>query len=194
MTASTRNPWTLILILLLSVGLARSQSGSNQPSATNAQIGKVVGTVFDENDARVENAGVTFVGDTHREIVRTNSEGEYEADLPAGVYKIEAEGFTFSPYKRASFRVLPGQVRTINIEVKPGPLNLESVGDIPVKSPHRPDLPQKYQALYVGRTSSNPGEEVVIEFVHRIVRSNYIEFTDATVIMILFRYPPRLFV
>jgi hypothetical protein len=93
-----------------------------QASARQA-IGKLKGEVVDANYARIVDATVTFESSAFRKVVRLNSEGAYEVELPAGTYSVQAarEGFYSRRFK---FKVAPNITKRLSMILDVVPLTV----------------------------------------------------------------------
>lgn len=74
--------------------------------------GKVIGAAGEIPDIKVFVESVT----AKREVI-TDKSGNYEIELPTGVYTITATVPEYYPYRRAPFRVRPGTVTIINLDL-----------------------------------------------------------------------------
>ena len=78
--------------------------------------GKVEGSVFDiTGEAIIPNYKVTVEGNNIKQISVTGENGQFEFDLPAGIYHISTEANWYYPLKRASFQIKPNTTSIINI-------------------------------------------------------------------------------
>lgn len=66
---------------------------------------RVTGVVVDVNDARIVGATITVANIQDKKISRSNDEGRFAIDVPAGTYQITVEQPGFKRFQRAGFRV-----------------------------------------------------------------------------------------
>ncbi len=85
--------------------------------STTISSGKVKGIVYDSSrEAIILEIEVSIEGKEIKRSVHPNSEsGEYEFDVPSGIYNITTKEGIWHSIKRASFRVEAGKTTTINL-------------------------------------------------------------------------------
>lgn len=89
----------------------------NQAARSGQQPqGAIRGRVEDASRG-VHNVKVLVESATAKHEAVTDTNGDYEIELPAGVYTITATIPEYYPYRRAPFRVRPGTVTTINLDL-----------------------------------------------------------------------------
>lgn len=121
-----------ILLILLQVGITAL------PCLANARVenpnSRITGVVLDRNDARVVGAVITIKNDGFIRRVRSDDEGRFELELPAGSYEISVEQPGFKTYKRSSLQAEAGATAQLNIhlEVDPprGPLKIRPASEV----------------------------------------------------------------
>ncbi|MBA2341274.1 MAG: carboxypeptidase regulatory-like domain-containing protein [Pyrinomonadaceae bacterium] len=79
--------------------------------------GKIKGLILDANEARVPNARVVLKGKEFTRKVKSNEAGEFEVELPAGVYQIsiDARSLGFSLFQEKGIRVRAGSAQEFRI-------------------------------------------------------------------------------
>jgi Carboxypeptidase regulatory-like domain len=111
--------WTL-------VGHGRSVSRTD-----NSQVGKITGTVLDKNEARIAGATIKIENSELSRVVRSNYEGYFEVELPAGMYRMTVEMAGFKRFVLSPFRV-KARVRksvSLHMEAKP-PASTLKIGQV----------------------------------------------------------------
>jgi len=92
------------------------------PSVSHAyqSTGKLTGIVVNWDYARVTDTIIIFEGESFTKYVRTDEEGAYEVELPAGTHVVRAIRQGFIP-RRVKFNVEAGTTRTLNmiLDVEP---------------------------------------------------------------------------
>ncbi|MBA3785313.1 MAG: carboxypeptidase regulatory-like domain-containing protein [Acidobacteria bacterium] len=83
-------------------------------SFAQKSIGKVKGVIADQTDARVARARVLIENKKLKKKFITNDAGEYEIELPIGIYKISAEVDGCYPSKKKRFRLKLNQTVQFN--------------------------------------------------------------------------------
>jgi hypothetical protein len=151
-------------------------------AATHQSIGRVTGTVHDPNEAVIVGRNIIFRGEGIERIVKTNDEGVYEVELPAGIYQVFFEAQAgFLSYRRAPFRVEASKSIIINIALTMSsvPGHIFYIGP-PEKAPRfPPDKPLKYDSFLVANLSPVP-LEMLVEFKNKRKRGAYLEYRRAT--------------
>lgn len=91
-------------------------SGSLIVKAQQTALGKVTGSVFDQQDAVILGNEVTIENQNFRKSVMPNSDdGTYTLKLPAGIYTVTTEQNWWYPVQRAAFLVQPNETTVINL-------------------------------------------------------------------------------
>ncbi len=121
------------VVLLLALGAA-AQTERKTSTPERRDVGKIKGVVVDKNDARVVGATVSIGNAKSRRVVETNEEGEFEAELPAGVYRVRVKANGFRQFVLSPFEVEPGVTRTIDVRLKVA----TSYGLVPAVEPEPP--------------------------------------------------------
>ena len=88
------------------------------PCSAQNLSGKIKGFVVDWQDARVLGTTITFENKQFQKTVTVNSDGEYEIELPAGLYVITARCPNFRKYRFKSLKITANKMRTLNIKLK----------------------------------------------------------------------------
>ena len=147
-------------------------SFSSIPSLSDTQVssqpmGKVRGTVMDYNEAVILNTKIFIEGENIERSLVVNERGEYEIELPAGIYNITAEANLFRPFRRAVFRVQSNVTTMINI--------------VPVPmATHVASPPVYYNSFSIPR-SPDPRIKLLIEHTKKRNRGRFIEYENVTV-------------
>ena len=123
------NLFRLMVILLLAVII--TVLGLTVVTA-QSENSRLIGVVVDRNSARIVGAVITIQNTEFKRNLRSDDEGKFEVELPAGSYEITAEQPGFKKFHNSSFRVGGGATEFINIhmEVEPPktPLKINSTG------------------------------------------------------------------
>ena len=82
------------------------------------KTGRVVGVVFDVNNARVKGATVTIKYGTFERKVVSGETGEFEAKLSVGEYYFTVEANGFCRFEGEMLRVRPKTTEVINIHLE----------------------------------------------------------------------------
>ena len=105
----------------------RAQSSGNMPaqSAEESQPkSRLVGVVLDRNDAVVIGVTVRVTSGTFKRRVRSDGDGRFEMELPAGCYELTAEQPGFRKFRLNPFQVRAGTRELINIHLEIAPPEL----------------------------------------------------------------------
>src|SRR5262245_51917076 len=80
--------------------------GSQTPGRT-LQKGKLKGVVVDWQDARMPGTPVEIQSSEFRAEVKTSEAGEFETDLPMGIYEVSVQREGFEKFHQKSVKVDP---------------------------------------------------------------------------------------
>ncbi len=103
----------LVILAICTIGNAQK---------IGAPSGSVKGTIFDSNEAVVQNVKVYFESDTLRRETLTNDDGDYKIELPVGVYRVTTNSPGFCASQRAPFRVQASSGNLLNLTLVVCPL------------------------------------------------------------------------
>jgi hypothetical protein len=142
--------------------------------------GIVRGRVMDFNGAAlvVPRPTIIFESRQVKKVVSPDEKGEYEIELPAGVYQVSAELRGFYPFRRAPFRMRSGAAVMINVIPTPRYLTRGTT----VSNDRAVDVkadPPKYEEVHIPGLATEPST-VLVEFVKRRVRKRSVEYRGAT--------------
>jgi hypothetical protein len=168
------------ILVLLMVLFPMPPIGLPQTTAEDAS-GQVTGCVYDPSEAVFAGTTVVLRGAGIERKVKTNEDGIYRAELPAGLYQISLEHPELKPYRRAPFRVRAGESVMINLApaISSIPMSVLYVGP-PEKAPHfPPDKPLKYDSFRVAGPMDQP-REMLIEYGQRRYHRDSVEYMWAT--------------
>jgi len=164
MTGSFTRVW-LSLTRTLLMGTILIIVGHGWPlGAIHQKAARVAGTVFDPIGAVVVDAKVAVRGSSFERETATNGEGQYEIELPPGIYLIEVRSPGFCRARRASFRARP--------QIK---VNFDFTLLI---CPSHSEGPMSYEPIALKSELSEP-TELMIQFGKRTDRLDTIEFEGA---------------
>lgn len=85
---------------------------------------RLVGVVLDKNDALVAGAIIRVSSGTFKRRVRSNGDGRFEMELPAGCYELTAEQPGFRKFRLSPFQVRAGAKELVNIHLELAPPEL----------------------------------------------------------------------
>jgi len=111
-------------IALLTIALTAIVFTEHPRSSVHAQevpMSKIIGVVLDKNNARIAGATIKIKNARFNRQLRSNDEGKFEIELPAGEYRITVEQEGFSKFELSPYRANAGVSESLNIrmEVKP---------------------------------------------------------------------------
>jgi hypothetical protein len=105
----------------------RAQSSGNTPAQSAEDLqpkSRLVGVVLDRNDAVVIGAAVRVNSGTFKRRVKSDGDGRFEMELPAGCYELTAERPGFRKFRLNPFQVRAGTRELINIHLELAPPEL----------------------------------------------------------------------
>jgi hypothetical protein len=168
---------TSIILVAIVVGI---QAESTVASFTRQtiSIGKLVGMVRNGAGARitVEGAGLK------REII-ADSSGHYEAELAPGLYRISAVMNNWDyPFKRAAFRLRPGETTMINIVPAERILEIDTqvIAEIGFRDNVKTIPPPGYDSFSTTNRSRLP-LDLLARYSEKQNSGNYVEYKEAMV-------------
>jgi hypothetical protein len=94
---------------------------------------RLVGVVLDRNDALVAGATIRVSSGTFKRRVRSDGDGRFEMELPAGCYELTAEQPGFRKFRLSPFQVRAGAKALVNIHLELAPPELP----LEVRNPER---------------------------------------------------------
>lgn len=106
----------LIVVLLL----AGMLSGFTPPPLSTAAVdstGKVAGVLLDANDARITEARISIENAETNRRVKSGPDGEFEASLPVGDYRITFEADGFQKFSLGEVTIKADQTLRIRIHL-----------------------------------------------------------------------------
>jgi carboxypeptidase family protein len=170
----------IISVVLLTVAVCcATLTRAVDCSGQTIQNGKVRGSVFDPNEALIPKAKFIIEGRDFRREVSSNDVGEFEAEVPAGIYRITSEQGAYYPLKRASFRVAPDSVTVLNI--RPA-LRVTSIALVVTEKGARDRVtykrPPKYEVFQP--TPGSGSLDLVVQFQKRSDKGDVVNFRNAS--------------
>jgi uncharacterized membrane protein len=108
-----------IVLLLLQVGITTLPC-LPKTEARNEQS-RIAGVVLDRNDSRIAGAVITIKNPEFVRHLRSDYEGRFELELPAGSYEIRVEKPGFKTFNLPSVRADAGITAQINIHLEVQP-------------------------------------------------------------------------
>jgi hypothetical protein len=173
-------PQTILIVLsmmLLGSPIVFHILASNQPST-----GRVIGRVYDPNDAVFTGVDVIITDGKTEYHLKTSSEGIYKAELPEGIYRVTVKGRGLLPFRRAAFRIAAGKSVMINIApaISSIPTSILYIGP-PEKAPHfPPDKPLTYDSFPI-KNVDTPKLELLVEYKQKKSEKQILQYGRATV-------------
>src|SRR5262249_39663945 len=119
-----------ILITIVFVIAVTCLPGSPGLLDTHAQTAqepppsRLIGVVLDRNDALVVGATIRLSSGTFKRRVRSDGDGRFEMELPAGCYELTAEQPGFRKFRISPFQVRAGARELVNIHLEVAPPEL----------------------------------------------------------------------
>lgn len=143
--------------------------------------GIVKGLVLFGNDARIPNATIVIEGPVRKETT-SNEFGEYQFNVPPGVYKITAEvDEWYYTVRRAAFRVTFGSVIRINLRPRLRILSIGIAADHGgVREPIDTAPPPRYD-YYPSVFPKDRGLDLMVQFKSKSHDRAFVYYEDAVV-------------
>ncbi|MEW6735317.1 MAG: carboxypeptidase-like regulatory domain-containing protein [Acidobacteriota bacterium] len=167
---------TIIVILVVGITVC----GEHQPHAYvlmgNTKTGILKGRAMDPSEGGISSAKIIVEGDTVKREVITNEAGEYEIELPVGIYRINTDRMPgWLPFRRAAIQVQADTVTTVNVVPVPSIEDSECVLPPPEKPLKDPQL--KYKSFLLSHTSGME-LELLIQYIERRERKGFVEYSS----------------
>jgi uncharacterized membrane protein len=112
---------TVLKIALIAVAMLAGQGGAEKTG--------ISGILFDRNDARIAGAVIRIEKGDFRRRLRSDDEGKFEVELPAGSYELRVEQPGFRTLKLSSIRVNEGVIERLHLYLEvaapKGPLKVK---------------------------------------------------------------------
>lgn len=141
--------------------------------------GQLKGRIEAVNGGVVPDAKVVIEGQGIRREVVTDGAGEFETQIPTGIYRIQVDRIGFCPGRRAAFRMQSNA--TITFDFTLFPCSLANVGRVnSSRQEHRYMEPFEYEVFQVN-DKSNSSPDVMIRFVGRKEERRVIEYRGGAV-------------
>lgn len=175
---SRRANQIISIVLLTAAVCFATLTRSVDCSEQTIENGTVRGAVFDPNEALIPKAKFVIEGRDFRREVSSNDVGEFEAEVPAGIYRITSEQGLYYPLRRAPFRVAPNSVTVLNL--RPA-LRVTSIALVVTDAGARDRVtynrPPKYETFQP--TSDSGSFDLVVQFQKRSVKGNSVNYRNA---------------
>lgn len=102
--------FTILFLIAICSGLS---------AGLQTQMSRVSGVVLDVNEARIVGAMITIENAQVKKVKRSDDEGRFEVDLPAGTYQITVEQSGFKKFRLSQFELEAPANLNIRMEVDP---------------------------------------------------------------------------
>ena len=99
------------------------------------RAGRVAGIVIDVNEARIVGASIRIQNAEFRKVVRSDTEGQFELEVPPGTYQLTVEKSGFKRFHLPAFRVGAGTNELVNIHLEVAPPKLPQKINSPAHLP-----------------------------------------------------------
>src|SRR5215510_13944785 len=84
----------------------------------DTNVSTITGVVLDANNARIVDTLIKIENAKTRQHVKSDDEGRFRIELPAGDYQITAEHRGFKKFEFSPFRAQPGACELVNIHME----------------------------------------------------------------------------
>ena len=111
-------------VFIVAVGCLCGSTHTHAQTDQEPPPSRLVGVVLDRNDALVAGATIRVSSGTFKRRVRSNGDGRFEMELPAGCYELTAEQPGFRKFRLSPFQVRAGARELINIHLELAPPEL----------------------------------------------------------------------
>jgi hypothetical protein len=90
-----------------------------QSAPLSEPAGELKGVLLDPNGARVVSGSIIIEGRNFRRELAPNEEGNFQAELPAGVYRVTVNSMGFRRFRRKNIKVESNPPTTMKITLSP---------------------------------------------------------------------------
>ena len=108
-----------LVILGLPLSLSSSGLASSSPSSA---AGRIVGTLLDVNDARVNGAKIKVENASFHWEGESDEAGDFTVEVPAGTYRIYVRANGFRKFESGYLKVKPDVTEIVNIHLEVQPI------------------------------------------------------------------------
>jgi uncharacterized membrane protein len=105
---------SVLRVALIAVVMLAGQDGGGQKTG-------ISGILFDRNQARIAGAVIRIENGDLRRRLRSDYEGKFELELPAGTYDIRVEQPGFKPLTLSAIRVNEGVIERLHLMLEVAP-------------------------------------------------------------------------
>ena len=91
--------------------------------------GKLKGVVVDHQEARITGTQVRIRSSEFKADLKTNEAGEFESEVPVGVYEVSVESAGFKKFHRKGVKVEPSKTTPMKIKLKSAPTRIKMARD-----------------------------------------------------------------
>lgn len=111
-------PVSLIFLALTSALAVFAGQRPTSRRAVNLPTGKIIGVVLDANNARIAGATIKIWNGRFNRQAQSGEEGDFELELPVGLYRITVEQPGFRRFELSSFRVVANVNKMLKVRMK----------------------------------------------------------------------------
>ena len=114
----------LLVAIVMSLIISSHTQGvlpQSVKSTARQSVGKIKGLILDPNDARIPFATITIESSPKvgfRKKLKPGEAGEFEIELPAGIYYITVEATSFCKFEGWELKVVPRVTEMVNIHME----------------------------------------------------------------------------
>ena len=112
---------SIAFLLVVSGCVTKAHALLSSSLSVTEEMGQIKGVILDPNDARVPSAIVTIESAKVKLKVKSGSEGNFEVELPAGLYRITIRADGFRKFEFSPFNVKPNVSELVNIHLEVDP-------------------------------------------------------------------------
>jgi hypothetical protein len=128
--------WTKFIAIACLVVLGSSLRVASSPvlgPSPESSTGRIMGTLLDVNDARVNGANIKVEGPRFKWEGESDEAGDFTADMPPGTYRIYVRAKGFRSFESVFLTVKSDVTEMVNIHLEVLPI----IDSIPVESKKR---------------------------------------------------------
>lgn len=111
------NLYCTFMTVIFALVLSCTASGGSTPQDNSSSKGKLKVVVVDWQEARIAGPKILFRSSKFKAEVKANEAGEFETEVPVGVYEVIAQTEGFKKFRQKGVRVEEGKTTSVKIQL-----------------------------------------------------------------------------
>ena len=119
------NLYCTFMTIIFSLVLSWTASGASKPQDKSSSKGKLKVVVVDWQEARIPGTTILIRSSKFKAEVKANEAGEFETDVPVGVYEVSSHSEGFKKSRQKGVRVEEGKTASVKIQLTVTPTTIK---------------------------------------------------------------------